>query len=41
MKSGLIYLDVKNKQVVIHETLAVLFLADQQRWTNFLKNIQM
>lgn len=41
MQQGLLYIDVKSRHVVISDTLAVLYLDDQQRWTNFLTNLQL
>lgn len=41
MQHGLLYIDIKERRVVISDTLAVLFLGNQEKWTNFLGNLQM
>lgn len=41
MQNGLLFIDIKERRVVISDTLAVLFLADREKWINFLGNLQM
>lgn len=41
MQHGLLYIDTKERRVIISDTLAASFLVDQQKWTNFLTNLQM
>lgn len=40
-KSGLLFIDVKEKKVVISATLATVFLSTRERWTNFLTNVHL
>lgn len=40
-KSGLLFIDMKDKKVVISTTLSTLFLGDRDKWTNFLNNVQL
>lgn len=40
-KAGLLFIDMKERKVVISTTLSSLFLGDKTKWTNFLGNVQM
>lgn len=40
-KSGLLFIDIKDKKVVISASLASIFLVSNEKWTNFLTNLQL
>lgn len=39
-KAGMLFIDMKEKKVIISTSLSMLFLNDRTRWVNFLQNVQ-
>ena len=40
-RRGLLYVDIKQRKVIITSTLAVLFMGDKERWDGFMSNVNL